>query len=176
MRTLQISLLSLSVLFSGSCRSTSGLKPDSRPVPAPAAAAEPQLWIKVVNVPGWVQAPESGDGGFIFDNQGLEARINISTFVRQQGEPRDAIGWLMVRLAAQGAEIVEMSGDPGGPTARLKFRGGVGDVDVNGLAAAKWSSVEGIGFLVIGLWPAAREPLALPVFELMFESVDISRE
>ena len=158
-------------------------KPDVQAAPPVAAAAEQpappavtQLWIKVINLAGWVQAPDAEAGGFVLVNQAIEAQVQISTFTAEQGEPRDIVGWLMVQLAAQGAEIGEMTGEPGGKTARLTFSASVGARNISGVASAKMSSIDGIGFLVVGLCPTENEAKLMPDYEKMFESVDLSSE
>ncbi len=154
-------------------------RPDLQPAPPPppaAAPAAPQFWIRVVDLPGWMQAPDAETNGFLLVNQATGAQVQIATFTREQGEPRDMVGWLMVRFAAQGADIGDLSAEPGARTARLDFRAEVNGVVINGQAAAKWSGIDGIGFLLIGLWPAVSEPLVRPDFERMFGSVDLSRE
>lgn len=153
-------------------------KPASEPQPAPpdTTPAAPSLFLKVVNLPGWLHSPEAGPGEFILLNRAFQAQVQISTFTKEQGEPRDAVGWLMVQLVSQGAVIRGMSLEPGASTARLSFSVSVNGLPISGLAAAKWSSIDGIGFLVVGIWPEPNEPLLLPDFERLFESVDLSRE
>jgi hypothetical protein len=148
-------------------------KPEVQPAAPAATPAEPRLYIRVINLPGWAQSPDSEAGGFLLLNQAVNAQVQISTFTKEQGEPRDIVGWLMVKLASQGAVIGEMTGEPGAKTARLTFSASIGGRNIGGLASAKWSRIDGIGFLVVGLWPADNEPSPLTEYEQMFQSVDL---
>lgn len=172
-RTIKTVLFSALVCLSG-CAAAQP-KPEVQPAPVPTPPAAPRLFIKMVNLSGWQQLPSDG-GGFILENQALSAHVQILTFIKQDGEPRDMVGWFMVQLMSQGAAIGDLVGAPGDKTAWLDFRAKQGEVDISGVAAAKWSSVNDIGFLLIGVWPAVNEPAALAAFKMMFLTVDLSSE
>jgi hypothetical protein len=105
--------------------------------PAAAPSRSGNFYIRVIDLPGWAQSPESGPGGFLLLNQAANAQVQIVTFTKAGGEPRDAVGWLMVRLAAQGADIGEMTGiEPGARRPRLTFGVTANGVRINGVAAA----------------------------------------
>jgi len=145
----------------------------SQPAERPAA-----LYIGFAKVAGWVAAPTpDGSGSVLAVNERLGAQVQISVFPRSDGEPRDQIGWFMTKMMSKGAEIGKLDlPAKGNDPASMEFFGAAGGVNITGLAAAKVSDIDGLGLILIGLWPTENDAAARPEFYSIFGSVEIIRQ
>jgi len=149
------------------------------PVPRLEQPSQPHgLYIKVFTVPGWVQAPApDSDGNMIMINKELQAQVLIGVFPRKDGEPRDQIGWFMVKMMSQGAEIGAMAlPNQAEAPASLEFSGAAQGRIIQGKAFAKLSGIDGLGLTLIGLWPVENDAAVRPVFDLITGSADILQQ